>query len=244
MTSIVALIIGKDGSKGLPGKNVMPILGRPMCEYALMAAADHPDIEKIYTYTDSAKINSIADDYGAFWLVHPEAGKERLTENALLHAWEDMNPKPDIVCLFFANSPCIDVGMVSNGLYVLTNTPELDSCVSISSFPMFEPNRARHIDNVYLKQTSPMVGGDSIRGSGQGVYFVDFTVQIIRARCFEHMWEGSLPFRWHGQQIHGMVNPSPSFDVDAEWQIPVIEYNLKLLGFTHDITPYDGGVDI
>lgn len=33
---IASLIIGKDKSTGLPGKNYMDILGRPLVEYAFM----------------------------------------------------------------------------------------------------------------------------------------------------------------------------------------------------------------
>ena len=35
---ICALMIGRANSSGLPGKNVYPVLGRPMCSYPLMAA--------------------------------------------------------------------------------------------------------------------------------------------------------------------------------------------------------------
>ena len=35
---VVALMIGRAGSTGFPGKNIMPVLGRPLAAYPLMAA--------------------------------------------------------------------------------------------------------------------------------------------------------------------------------------------------------------
>ena len=59
----VALIIGKDKSTGIPGKNWRPILGRPMVEYPLMAAHNCKKISKIYVSTDSPTIIEIASKY-------------------------------------------------------------------------------------------------------------------------------------------------------------------------------------
>ena len=35
---IIAILIGRKGSRGFPGKNTYKVLGRPLCEYPLMAA--------------------------------------------------------------------------------------------------------------------------------------------------------------------------------------------------------------
>jgi CMP-N-acetylneuraminic acid synthetase len=37
--TVVALMIGRGGSTGFPGKNLYPVLGRPLMAYPLMAAA-------------------------------------------------------------------------------------------------------------------------------------------------------------------------------------------------------------
>ena len=35
---IISLLIGRGGSTGLPGKNIMPLLGRPLMTYPILAA--------------------------------------------------------------------------------------------------------------------------------------------------------------------------------------------------------------
>ena len=47
---IVSLIIGRGGSTGLPGKNTMNILGRPLMTYPIMAAKNSKYCNKIFLF--------------------------------------------------------------------------------------------------------------------------------------------------------------------------------------------------
>ena len=49
---IYAILIGRKGSKGFPGKNLKKINGKRMCEYPLLAAKQTKSIEKIFISTD------------------------------------------------------------------------------------------------------------------------------------------------------------------------------------------------
>lgn len=42
----VALILGRKGSKGLPGKNTMDISGRPVNNYSILAALESKYVSK------------------------------------------------------------------------------------------------------------------------------------------------------------------------------------------------------
>ena len=44
---IVALMIGRAGSRGFPGKNTFNVLNKPMCEYPLLAAKKSKFIKKL-----------------------------------------------------------------------------------------------------------------------------------------------------------------------------------------------------
>ena len=56
---ILALLIGRGGSVGLPNKNILPILGRPMMAYPLLAAKSSKNVNEIYLSTDSKKIINV-----------------------------------------------------------------------------------------------------------------------------------------------------------------------------------------
>jgi CMP-N-acetylneuraminic acid synthetase len=52
----IAVIIGRAGSKGLPGKNARPILGRPLVAYTIDAALDAETVTRTVLSTDGDAI--------------------------------------------------------------------------------------------------------------------------------------------------------------------------------------------
>ena len=56
---IAALLLGRKGSVGFPGKNTLPILGRPMCAYPLIAAQEAQGIDQVFVSTDDEEIMDI-----------------------------------------------------------------------------------------------------------------------------------------------------------------------------------------
>src|SRR5579862_8117929 len=85
---IVAILIGREGSTGYPGKNVTPVLGRPLMAWPLAAAKAVAEIGRIYISTDSARIKVVAKDYDARIIERPPhlASKAALGEHAYEHA--------------------------------------------------------------------------------------------------------------------------------------------------------------
>ena len=62
---ILAIIPARGGSKGLPGKNIRPLLDHPLISYSILAAKKSPSITRIIVSTDDEEIASIAKAYGA-----------------------------------------------------------------------------------------------------------------------------------------------------------------------------------
>ena len=62
---IVALIFARGGSKGLPGKNIRPLAGRPLLAWAIGQAQAVPRIGRIIISTDSEQIAAVAREWGA-----------------------------------------------------------------------------------------------------------------------------------------------------------------------------------
>lgn len=248
---IVGLLIGKKNSMGCPGKNVKKIFGRPMAEYPLMAASECSRIDKLFVSTDSEEIASLGAKYGAEHIERPEslATPESLTEDVLVHAYEYMktavNGRIDMIVLLFANSPTIKKGQFDKAISILEEDTSLDSVFSVCRYDMWAPLRARSIDSeglikpaVDLDKVGDTEKMSSIRGAEGGTYFCDLAVQVVRAGCFENIWEGPLPFRWMGHRSYALESDY-GFDIDYNWQIPVIEFWLSQNGFTDDSTPYD-----
>lgn len=247
---ICGLLIGKDKSVGVPGKNIKTIVGRPMAEYGFIAARAL-GVDHLFTSTDSADIAAIGARYKADHIDRPPelATPDSLTEDVLVHAAQEMEKRlgkaPDIVVLLFANNPAISLALLQEGVAALKADPTLDSAFSVCQYNMFSPTRARRLlDDGTIDSFVPLEAfGDqvsSIRSSQGDVYFCDLSVQVMRWRCFTHMDEGKQPFLWMGRKTKALMNDF-GFDVDSQWQFLVIEHWLKEAGFTDDTIPYDIG---
>lgn len=64
MTTI-ATICARGGSKGVPGKNMRSMLGRPLIAYTIEQALQAPSVDGVYVSTDSEEIAEIAKHEGA-----------------------------------------------------------------------------------------------------------------------------------------------------------------------------------
>ncbi|MBK7566306.1 MAG: acylneuraminate cytidylyltransferase family protein [Chitinophagales bacterium] len=62
---ILAIIPARSGSKGLPGKNIKPLLQHPLLAYSILAAQQSKLINRITVNTDSDQIAEIAKQYNA-----------------------------------------------------------------------------------------------------------------------------------------------------------------------------------
>ena len=62
---MLALIPARGGSKGLPGKNIRPLNGKPLIAYAIEAALGAKEIDRVIVSTDSDEIAAVSKEYGA-----------------------------------------------------------------------------------------------------------------------------------------------------------------------------------
>lgn len=95
-TKTVAIIPARGGSKGLPGKNIRMLVGKPLIGYAIEAAKCAPLIDRVIVTTDNEEISAVAKDFGAevpFLRPTDISGDEATTESALQHAvlWLEEN---------------------------------------------------------------------------------------------------------------------------------------------------------
>lgn len=62
---IVCLIPARKNSKGIKNKNIIPLEGRPLLAYSILASKQSSKIERTIVSTDSSQIRDIAISYGA-----------------------------------------------------------------------------------------------------------------------------------------------------------------------------------
>lgn len=69
--SVIAFVFARGGSKGLPGKNIKPLCGKPLLHYSIEIAQQIPEISDVYVSTDCDNIASVASTAGAKVLRRP-----------------------------------------------------------------------------------------------------------------------------------------------------------------------------
>jgi hypothetical protein len=242
---ICALLLGREGSAGFPGKNVFPILGRPLVAYPLMAAKSSNMVEAVYVSTDSPKLKDIGRDYGAKIIDRPAhlATKTALGEDAFVHGFQVIKDELvrqgenlEMLVLLFANAATLTGELLDQGIRALREHPEYDSAVSVSRYNMWSPLRARKIGPDGLLH--PFVPFETFgdpktlncdRDSQGDVWFADMGLSIVRPRCLEQIRDGLLPQKWMGQKIYPLQQWG-GLDVDYDWQMPLVEHWLKAHG--------------
>ena len=88
---VVAIIAARGGSKGLPGKNIRPLAGKPLIAYSVEAAKASPYVDRVIVTTDSPEIAEVARKFGAeVPFMRPSELAQDLTptEPVLAHAVE------------------------------------------------------------------------------------------------------------------------------------------------------------
>ena len=66
-----AFIFARGGSKGVPGKNIKEICGKPLLAYAIEIAQSVDRIEKIFVSTEDENIATVAKEFGAEIIPRP-----------------------------------------------------------------------------------------------------------------------------------------------------------------------------
>lgn len=248
---IAALLLGRKGSVGFPGKNMYPVLGRPLAWYPLMAATKSINIDRVYLSTDDSELMALAHEIKAEVIERPEylCSSKALGEDAYVHGYEEikkrLGEKPEMMALLFCNAPTLLPDHINDGINALRENPELDSAITVSRYNWYSPVRARKIDEngmvqpfIPFEKYSSDVAISCDRDAQGDCYFADVSVSVVRPYCLENIEYGILPQKWMGQKIYPIKNWG-GLDVDTKWQIPQVEYWLKDHGFSESRTPYD-----
>lgn len=241
---IAAILMGRKGSQGFPGKNMYKVLGRPLAAYPMIAAKECPEIDEVYLSTDDEKLMELARSTGVNVIVRPAelCTNEALGEDVYAHAYniiKDKNKtgKIEFIVILMCNAPTITSKTISEGIKVLRENDEYDSAVTVSCYNMWSPLRARRIcDDGLLRPFVPLetfTKGKTVncdRNSQGDVWFADMGVSITRPKCLEDRDYGMLPQKWMGQKIYPLRQWG-GLDVDYEWQMPQVEFWLKKNGY-------------
>lgn len=111
---ILAIIPARGGSKRLPGKNILPLCGKPLIAWTIEAAINSKYIDNVIVSTDDTAIAAVAQTFGAnVPFIRPQSlsGDTARSIDVVLHAIDFMEQKGAVynqVILLQPTSPLRD----------------------------------------------------------------------------------------------------------------------------------------
>ena len=142
----LAIITARGGSKGLPGKNIKTLLGKPLIAWTIEKGLESKYIDRVIVSTDSAEIASIAEKYGAeVPFMRPEelSGDNIGSYDVVAHAIDYLvknGDEYDYVVLLEPTSPMRKKDDLDNGIASLIDKEkEADSLVSLGRVILEHP---------------------------------------------------------------------------------------------------------
>lgn len=138
---ILGLITARGGSKGIPGKNIKELAGKPLIAYTIEAAAASGIFDRIICSTDDANIAEVAKRYDCevpFMRPADLATDTTLHNPVLRHAFEwlrdNENYAPDLVMILQPTAPLRTAAHIREAV-AMFETSNADSLVSVAEIP-------------------------------------------------------------------------------------------------------------
>ena len=220
MPKILGLIPARGGSKGIPGKNIRLLNGKPLLYYAVQAANKSGLVDRLILTTDSNEIASTGRELGI------EVPFLRPTELArddtpmlpviehTLHFVEAQGWQPDIILLLQPTAPLRRGEHIQHAVELLTQT-KCDSVVSVVEVPRhFAPDFVLRLEDGKLK---PFLDGPLVtrRQDAHPAYSRDGTIYAFRRDMFV------LKHNIYGDDCRPLIIPgdqSCNLDTMDDWQ--------------------------
>lgn len=124
--TVLAVLIGRAGSRGLPGKNALPLAGRPMICYTIDDARAATTVDRIVVSTDGDAIAAAAESMDVPVVRRPPelATDTAPVAAAVRHAVaeHDAAGRASIIVILYANVPVRPAGLIDRAVTALIET--------------------------------------------------------------------------------------------------------------------------
>ncbi|MBW2989888.1 acylneuraminate cytidylyltransferase family protein [Candidatus Woesearchaeota archaeon] len=138
---IISIIPARGGSKGVPGKNIKLLDGKPLISYSIASSLGSSLVGRTIVSTDDLEIADVAKRFGAEVYMRPKqlAADDSKTDDVLVHVVETLKREgyhPDLIVLLQPTSPLREKEDIDNAINVLLRSNS-DSLLSVCEFPYF-----------------------------------------------------------------------------------------------------------
>ncbi len=226
---VAGIHTSRSGSGGVPSKNVFPVCGKPLFRYGIDACIDSRHIQQTIIASDIPDVISYAnrEKLVAFPLSEELAGGNHYeTIRAAAEFAIRMQPV-SVFAIVLGNAVGASGQTLDQAIESLMLNSDLDSVVSVSAFPMFNPLRAYvDRDGKLIPQVQPSAlrisGPLNERRSIETPWFFNGSFWIVRSEVLLSNC-GLAPFPWLGIRL-GAFHQRTLMELDEPWQANLLPY--------------------
>ena len=237
--NILITLCARGGSKGVPGKNIKSLNGKPLISYSIEAAkgfgTKYPS--DIALSTDDAGIKSVADEYGIFsdyqrpaHLAGDTAGKVETIAHLLFYEEQKNGKRYDFVLDLDVSAPLRTVDDLLQSFQLMLQNEEAYNLFSVSP-PYKNPyfNMVELAPDGYYKLVKRVEGTILTRQSAPKVYDLNASFYFYRRSFFDQGFKSVLTDKALAYEL-----PHISFDIDEPIDFEIMEFLVSnnKLGFT------------
>jgi len=203
---VLAIIPARGGSKGVPGKNIKLLGGKPLLGHAIDCAIHSKKVSKVVVTTDSKAIIDVAASYPVQVIQRPVelATDTSNVVTAIEHVLTALSETYDLIVLLQPTAPLRTSKDLDNIINMFYDNPEMDAVISVVKFDDCHPARMYNIDS--SDNLSPYIDeGETLRRQDlPPVYYRNGCFYAVRTKVFL-------------AQKTFMVNNKKGYIMDVNW---------------------------
>jgi CMP-N-acetylneuraminic acid synthetase len=230
--TIICIIGARGGSVGLPGKNIRPLLGKPLIAWSIEQARAAAEVDRVVVSTDSPDIAKVAKEWSAdvpflrpAELSGSAVGKFQVWQHALKACREAYGEDYEAVVDLDCTSPLRDSADISRAIAQFRQSrgrgvdAVFSVCVARKNpyFNLVEPD-----SDGAMKVSKPLPGKVLGRQAAPPVFEHVASIYVLAPSYLEtasHLLDG------HAEGYD--IGETKSLDVDSEFDFKLIEFLMK-----------------
>ncbi len=222
----VVIIPARGGSKGIPGKNIRSLAGKPLIVWSIEQGLAASAADRVIVSTDDPEIAEISQGAGAEVIDRPAelSGDEASSESAIAHVLEalaDRGQSPDNVIFLQCTSPIRPPGAIDEA-FAEFRRKQADSLLSVS--PSHKFLWKRNLEGFGEPQNYDPLNRPR-RQEMDNTYQENGSFYIFSRGCFERFGNRL------GERIALYVmNEEASCEIDSPTDFFIVETLMKMVG--------------
>lgn len=190
--SVLALVPARGGSKGLPGKNIRPLCGKPLIAWTIEKALKSQYVDVVLVSTDSPEISAVAAQYGASvpFLRPPELATDTATSlsvvnHALDYYLTQQGKTFDYTLLLEPTSPLREDDDIDQAIAALdANANQFDALVTLGEVAE-HPSIVKKLVDRRIQPFCPELRQTTRRQDNQPAYFPYGVAYLVKTATLQ-----------------------------------------------------------